>query len=246
MTFFYIGLAALALMLLSKRGEICVMFGQRHFGNGNFDKARKMFDLAEKMGGASFNSRVIIGFLYFKMGDYEVADKLFRQLRPTAKSNDQRMRLKMSHALVKWRRGDVAEAIEMLEEVISKYKNTSAYGSLGLIYLLDNQLEKALDFNKEAYDYNKDDAIIVDNLAYNYYLLGDYDNADKYYEETFALKPRFPEPYFYYAKLKAEAHADTSAAIEYLETCLTKNFNANSTITVEQVQEYLDNLKQSS
>ncbi len=47
------------------------------------------------------------------------------------------------------------------------------------MYNLSGDYEKALAFNKEAYDYNSDDNIIVDNLADTYSLMGEYKEAEK-------------------------------------------------------------------
>ncbi len=107
----------------------------------------------------------------------------------------------LSPALTSWRIGKIDEGIEALEEVIEVgYKNTMVYQNLGILYNM-SQSPKALAFNQEAYNYNKDDAIIVSNLADAFATADDLEQAEKYYREAIGMNPGFPEPYYGYGKV---------------------------------------------
>ncbi|MCW5914887.1 MAG: hypothetical protein KIT66_09790 [Chitinophagaceae bacterium] len=89
-------------------------------------------------------------------------------------------------------------AVTKLQKAI-KIKNDeiAANNSLGLIYLGEYGDEyynpsKALQFNKKAYEINKDRSTL-DVLARNYFLLDDFATAEKYYEILTKTFPQFTD-----------------------------------------------------
>jgi len=129
----------------------------------------------------------------------------------------------------------------MLREVITEYRNTAVYGSLGYLAIEKGDLDEALKINLEAYDYNSDNAIILDNLAHLYHLRGEMDKAKEMFEKLMEKEPRFPEAYFDYGKYLEDA-GDLEKAREMFSRALKCTFNFNNTITREQVQQELDRL----
>ncbi|HRN71487.1 MAG TPA: tetratricopeptide repeat protein [Ginsengibacter sp.] len=89
-------------------------------------------------------------------------------------------------------------AVSKLQKAI-KIKNdeVAANNSLGLIYLGEYgddyyNPSKALQFNKKAYEINKDRSTL-DVLARNYFLLDDFATAEKYYEILTKAFPQFTD-----------------------------------------------------
>lgn len=227
------------IMVFKKRGDICSAIGKVIYARGKSDKWKFFIELSDKIGGISFQNRLMNAYLTLKEGDPDTANKKFVLLSMEKLTPQQKIQLKGSHALVYWKQGDVKEAIEMLEEVVEVAPSTSVYGSLGYMYIYNGQLSKALEFNLKAYDYNSDDAIIVDNLALTYYKTGDFTNAQKYYEELMAKNPTFPEAYFGYGQLLFEL-GDRERGLALVKESLSKNFSFLTMISRNEIHEFLE------
>ena len=139
-----------------------------------------------------------------------------------------------------WKRGEVAEAIEMLEYVSERFPSTTTYGSLGYMYIHSGNLERALEYNLEGYEYNSDNDIIVDNLAFTYLKLKDYENAEKYYKELFEKEPKFPEGYFEYGKYLIETKGEREEGIELIKKALDCRYSFLSMFSRRDVLDYLE------
>ena len=83
---------------------------------------------------------------------------------------------------------DYGGAAEQLGYVLDlEPANAENWKKLMLINLMDENYEeafkaadKALEYNLEGYEYNSTNDIIVDNLAFTYLKMKDYENAEKY------------------------------------------------------------------
>ena len=188
----------LLIYVIKNRSNILAGIAIFKYGRGDADGGLKLYKFADKIGKLKFDHKVMRAYLTLKEGDVDEANKLFNLIGMEKLKPEQRAKLKESHALVAWKRGEVAEAIEMLEYVHNHYVSTTTYGSLGYMYAYSGNLKKALEYNLEGYEYNSKNDIIIDNLAYTYLKLEDYENAEKYYKELFELEPKFPEGYFEY------------------------------------------------
>lgn len=147
-------------------------------------------------------------------------------------------------SIIKWKNSDLRGAIEEIEEVYeSGYRSTVMYQTLGTYYILNGQYAKALEFNKEALDFNSTDKIIRDNLAYNYFLCGNIGTAVQMYEELIDENPTFIEPYYNYG-LILEAEGDYEGAMAFYEKALTIEVKFLSTVTHETVKEAIAQLTQ--
>jgi tetratricopeptide (TPR) repeat protein len=174
--------------------------------------------------------------MLLKYGKLEEALSIFtQQLTSSNLSDEDRFNVQSNYALALWKKGQLDDAIALLEKVIFKYKNTNNYGSLGYLYNLKGDLEKALNFNLEAYDFNNTNGIILDNLGETYYLLNDLENADKIFKELMALDPKFPEAFYDYA-LVYEKLGDKEKCIEYLKKAMLYKPNFLSAITAEDIE----------
>jgi len=105
--------------------------------------------------------KILYGYLLLKTGKLEEAEKVFEELLNSNIDNAGLLQAKSNYALVLWKKGQLKDGIKMLEDVFSNYKNTTIYGSLGYLLILDGDMNKALNFNKEAYEYNSSDPVIL-------------------------------------------------------------------------------------
>lgn len=175
------------------------------------------------------------GFILLKCGKLELAAKILEeQLASKGLSETDRNTAQANYALVLWKQGKLEAAISLYEEIFPRYKNTSVYGSLGYLYNLKGDLEKALHFNLEAYEYNKSGQVILDNLGQTYYLMGNYEKAEETYKRLMELKPQFPEAYYDYA-LVLEELGDKAKSLDMLKSALSYNLNYLSEVTRDDI-----------
>lgn len=218
--------------------------GQSEYQKGNLKGAAEWFGKAAGAKNASMQIKISYGFILLKSGQLAEAEKVLTDCVKKSTSSDDKNYAKSNLALVLWKKGNLDEAISMLEEVIKEYKTTAIYGSLGYLLIEKGDLDEALKFNLEAWDYNPDNAIILDNLAHLYHLRGEMDKAGEIFAKLHAKEPRFPEAFYDYGKYLEDMDKPQEAAGMYRKA-LSCTFSFNSTITKEHVQQCLDNLTDS-
>lgn len=242
----WLGIAALVAYLLilayKSRAMIYSIIGTRKYGLGMLDEAAKWFGRAYATKHASVRTSVSYAYILLKNRELQKAEEILSKLIKENSGSEDLPYIKSIMALVLWKKGNVDEAVDMLEEVTRTYKTTSVYGSLGYLLILKGDLEKALQFNLEAYEYNSSDNIINDNLGQNYYLLGMYDKANEIYEKLMAKSPGFPEPYYNYG-LVLEKLGNREKALEMLKKALSCKLTYLSTITMDEVEAAIKRLE---
>lgn len=242
----WVGIAALLLYLLImiyvSRARIYTLIGTRQYGLGRMDEAIRWFGRAYATKRSSVRSAANYAYLLLKNADLQRSEEVLRKALKEHPDHQELPYIKSIMALVLWKKGELDQAVEMLEEVIPIFKTTSVYGSLGYMLIQKGDLEKALEFNLEAFDFNSRDNIINDNLGQNYLLLGEYDKAKEVYDKLLAKAPAFPEPYYNYGLL-LEKTGSREEALESMRKALNHKFTFLSTITKEEVEAAISRLE---
>lgn len=235
----WFGIAALllyiAIQFYLSRPMLFNLIGSRKYSLGQTEDALNWFKKAYDTKKASPRIIVSYGYLLLKSAQLEKAEEVLQQILNSKSESGDIAYTKSIYALVLWKKGELDAATDMLLEVIQTYKTTSVYGSLGYLLIMKGDLEKALQFNLEAYDYNSSDKIIQDNLGQNYYLLGMYDKSREIYEALMEQRPTFPEAYFNYGLL-LEKLGDPEKALENMKKALDCKFSYLSCIRKEDVE----------
>ena len=215
---------------------------------GNEKKGLELLEKLMEKKKVNIDMKVFYAFYLMKNGDFKKARQVFDRLilpfdehiEKSAKAT--KVQVKQNHALLLWKEGNLEEAIKITEEIIKNYKNTVVYGNLGYFYVLAKS-EKALEFNLEAYDFASDDAVILDNLGFSYYIAGNLEKAEEMYEKIHSGKkePAFPEAYYNYG-LVALKKGDKEKAKELFEKALLQKFSYLSDLDKETVEKALEEL----
>lgn len=220
-----------------------VIKANKAHASGDTDGVINWLGRAYKTGAAKPNLVTTYGYMLLKSGRLDDAMKVFEeQTRTPNISNNELYNIQSNYALGLWKQGKLDEAISLLEKVIVNYKTTNIYGSLGYLYILKGDLEKALKFNLEALDYNSSSAVIVDNLGQTYYLMENQEKALETFKKLMELNPTFPEAYYDYA-LALEKQGDIEKAIEMLKKAQDFKTNYLSAIANEDIDEKLAELQ---
>jgi len=238
-------LAGFAFLAFILRADLMSTYAQITYNKGDHGKAFLWFERALKTGKMRPRTQLIYAYMLIRDGVLDKSERLINKTMFMFKdklgdefSNPSHLNL----SIIKWKRGQITEAIEELEEVYNTgFRSTVMYGTLGTYYLLNGQYAKALEFNKEALEYNDTDQSIRDNLALNYYLCGNINAADEIYAELIEEEPTFIEPYYNYGMV-LEKLGEYEAAMENFKKALTISVKYLSTVTHEQVQAAIDSL----
>lgn len=243
---FIYGIIALILYTLyglyTGKASIFAIMGSRNYSKGNMEEAIKWFDKAYKSGSAKPMTVTSYAYLLLKCGNITEAEKILNEQMNKLLSNEEKMNVKSNLALVLWKKGQLDEAVNMLEEVFSNYKTTTIYGSLGYLLILKGDLNKALEFNLEAYEYNSSNAVIQDNLGQTYFLMGEYDKSQEIYEKLVSTNPSFPEAYYNYGLLMKQK-GELNKALELMKKALEYKFSFLSTVSREEVEAEIKNIE---
>lgn len=235
--------AALGYIFYSRLPDIYMAIAKLNYQKDN-EKALKYMEKAYKTMRLAPEHMIHYAYISLREGRLERSERLINAVLAYKRSPEVRYSAKTNQALLLWKQGKLDEAIETLWEVYENYKTTVVYGNLGYFLILAGDYEKALEFNLEAYDYNSTNEVILDNLAQNYYYLGDYENSEKYFNELMELEPKFPVPYFDYAKT-LYALGKKQEAVDALNKALEYNFTFLSAVTKEDVIKFKEEIEAS-
>ncbi len=193
----FVGIGAALLLLIYAYFKwypsYCMIRAKRAYSKDP-EKALELFAKAEK----KMNIAQLQTYAYYLLreGKTEKSEEIYKRLLKAALKPELRLKIRADYAVFLLKTGQVDEAIAELEEITVHYTNTTTYGSLGYCYLLKDSIRKAKNYNLEAYDYNSDDPVILDNMVQLYIKLTDYSEAKIYADKLIEKKPYFVEAYY--------------------------------------------------
>ncbi len=233
-------LALAVYVYLANYTNLCMSKAIQQYGSGNVDAAFHWFSKAEKRG---MNGQQKITYAYYLMreGRVEQSEAILNGLLAFKLSPEIKNSAKSNHAILLMKTGRLDEAREELEEIFPTFRTSNVYGSLGYLYILGDDMEKAKEFNLEAYDFNKENAVILDNMVQLYTKLGDYETAYQYATELMEKKPIFIEAYYNAAVVEKEL-GKLEDAKAHLEHAFTIRPTFLTTVSHEMLQELLDSM----
>ena len=147
-----------------KLSGLFTMLALRAYGNGDIKGCFRWFELAYKRG-MDIPQKINYAYYLLREGRVERSEKLLNSMLAFSMKPELKNLAKANHALLLLKTDRLMEAIEELEEIFPQYKTTAVYSNLGYLYILTGDMEKAKSFNHEAYEYNSDNAIILDNMV---------------------------------------------------------------------------------
>lgn len=239
-----------ALFLLFKPRIYTILGRQKYFKD--HDLGFKYMEKAHATGKMHPQDALIYAYMLLRDGHVTKAEKL---IAGTLHQNKHKLTEKnllaadLNSAIILWKKNDLDGAIEKMEGVYNTgYRSTVLYQTLGIFYLLNNDLDKAKVFIEEAIDFNSDDISIRDNLGLLYIKQGEYDKAEEVYSKIFEdASPDFIEAHYNYATV-FEHKGDWENACKYYQKALGCPERFLSTVklslvesSLSQAEEHLNN-----
>ncbi len=244
---FFGGLLVLVLiigwMLWRRRGILHYKAVEKHFLSGDMENMRLHMKKAVEADPDNAVLRASIGFLYLKTGSPVEAERMLSVAVAKARKPDEKYNAQMMMSLLLWKKGQVNEAFELLEQVMENYRSTAAYSTMGFFHLERGDAGKALAFNREAYEYNRKNPVILDNYGSALLMAGDTAGALRVYDDLMKLEPSFPDAWYNYGRLLEACDRDQEALRMY-QTAASKKFWYTTTVSRDEVEDRLSALEE--
>jgi len=212
------------------------------YAKGDVEGALQLYK--EAMADGLTDMRYILSYsaTLIREGHYAEARELLVKVQKYLMTDDQRCQLFVNYASCVYKMGEVHKGIELLERQHEKQPSGIVYETLGYLYVEAGETEKAIAFNTEAYEYDDEDSITLDNLGQAYYrLAGDKEKAKEYFEKAIAIKPGQIDTLYFLAQYDLE-EGNKEAAKAKLEKALEGRFSPLNYVTREQIQELIKTL----
>ncbi|MEW8956829.1 tetratricopeptide repeat protein [Clostridium sp.] len=189
---------------ITKRYIFYSVKGSKLYRNGNKEEAIKYFEKASNISTCKPRIHISYSYLLLVEGRLEDAERILGYAAKSKLYGRENLNAKITLALIEWKKDNLDESINILEELLKESKSMTLYESLGYLLLLKGDYERALDLNLEAKEYDSSSSIILDNLAQSYYNLGKIKEAEEIYEDITKINLTFADPYYYYGLILKE------------------------------------------
>lgn len=160
-------------------------------GRGEHKKALQLYEEAYAKG--MDKPRMLRGYsvLLIRMSMFDKALEVLKKMEQLGNIDaKEKADLRVNYAIILWKKGHLDRAMEILEREFEEIKNGTMYSIIGYLKIEQGDAQEALRFNKEALEYDDEDAVFLDNLGQTYYrLLGDKETAKTYFDRAIAIKP---------------------------------------------------------
>jgi tetratricopeptide (TPR) repeat protein len=183
------------------RADIYAHIGNNAYMKGNEEKAFIWIKKAATLKDSKVKFKIGYAFLLVKRDQIEVAEKIINDVLNSSAIKDEKFNARIALSLVEWKKGRLYYAINILEDIYANFKNTNLYVYLGFFYLLKGDMEKAIKFNEEAYEYNDTSSLILNNLAQVYFKAEIFDKCEEILMKLLEKTPNFSEPYYFWGHI---------------------------------------------
>lgn len=215
--------------------KLMTMLGNIYYSKDQLDKSEAYFRRVYKCFYASLKHKLSYSYILILKGELDEAEKVLEKLSKQKTLKDEIINLRLNQSLIYWKRNQLDAAIDLLLSTYKDYKTMIIYQNLGYFLILKGDYNRALEFNQEAYEYDNDNIGILDNLAENYFFVGEYDKAIEIFDKIIHRKPSFASPYYYYA-LTLHKIGKKEEALEMLKKGLECKFSYLSAVKKDEIE----------
>ena len=214
---------------------ILLLIGGIYYNKDDNNKAGKYFKNAYNLWNSPLQAKMSYANFLLRQAYIEEAEKVLKEIISKKLMKVDEIKAKALFSIILWKTNRLDEAIEMLTLLHEESKNSLLYQNLGYFLILKGDYSKSLEYNLDAYEYNNTDIGIIDNLALNYYFIGNISKAKELYETIIPMNPRFASAYYNYAIVLLSENR-VSEALESLNKALNCKFSFISIIKKEEIE----------
>lgn len=181
--------------------------------------------------------------LLIRTSQFDKALEIIKQLEKKPLDDKVKTDLHINYAIILWKKGYLDRAMEILENEFRRMKNGTLYSIIGYLKIEQGDLEEAIRFNKEAVEYDEEDAVFLDNLGQTYYrLAGDKETAKIYFDKAIAIRPKSIDTNYFLALYDIE-NGDIQSAKDRLDTARLGMTSPLNYATPEMIDAKRDELR---
>ncbi len=149
----------------------------------------------------------------------------------------------LTRATCYWTVGEIDKGINELKNLLNNYDyaNPNALTTLGFLYILKEDYDKALKYTNKALEDDPNYVLAYDNLGQIDFRLEKYNSAINHFEKVID-KYSYPDSLYYLGLIHIKQGDDEKAKL-YLDKASKCNITALNTITFEDITEALNSLK---
>lgn len=212
--------------------------GNMAYDKGDEQEAYKWYKKGYDTGRMNVKTKSSYAYLLMRLDKADEAERILDPIIRVKSLDPKKKNLaKQQRCMVYYRQGRINEAVEEAMELYNDgYRTTNLYGMLGYFKMLrGDDLAETLKICEEAYDYDRDNRDILDNLAMCYYKLARYEDAEKISDELLESSDNFVEGCYHGAQIAA-ALGKYDKARECLEKINECKRSTMTTITEEEIE----------
>lgn len=203
-------------------------------------EALELYEKAVEAGQQPARILMAYGVLLLKAEAFDKARDLMLKTEKVSMTPDEKNQLRLNFAVCQWKLGKLDSAIEQMKRVAQDGKTSTIYGSLGYM-LIEKAIQtgdfsEAIAFNDEAYEYDDEDAVVLDNLGQLNLAMGEREKALDYFKRAIARKETQVDTLYSLAKMAYE-DGDRDAARAYIQRALAGNYSALCVSNRRQAEE---------
>lgn len=230
--------------LYKKRSTLTYRKGIKAILEGETGRGLDLLEKASKQG-LTPSQEIQAAYAELKYGDPKKAKTKLNVVMMDQKAKEPvKLKAKCMMAIIHLKNGELRDARETLDELHEKnYAESNFYATYGYVALLTREQDYYTRVNEEAYAYNPENPVILDNYGLCLYMNGDFEKAKQEYERLMEKEPKFPEAYYNYACVLKKLD-EISLAKEMLTKALDMEFSGVTTIAREQVEAMLASLNE--
>ncbi len=208
----------------------------------HFTKAYKYFDKAVAKGTHHVKALYLYALRLLQDGNGKEALKYFELAEKYNFNVLMEKYIILSKSSCYWIMGDIEKSIELLEGLISRfsYISTDAYTTLGYLYFLKGDLEKAEEYTNKALEDTPENSSAWDNMGQIYYKKGELEKAKEYFTKALSYKNLVDS--FYFMGRISEEENNKEQALEYYKKASECNISALNTVTREEIENRINTL----
>lgn len=192
-----------------------------------YRQAQRLYEESVRLGNETPKILLAYAVLLMRLGEFERAREIMLKMSKLKGLTDADWySLRLQFSIYQWRTGDVDKAIETIGRAASNGMNGMIYSTLGMYHVdkakQTGDFAPALAFNREALDYDDEDASTLDNLGQLYEAMADAEESTEqaeayrktalgYYEKAHEVRPRQITTIYYMARMLHQSGDDAGA-----------------------------------